>query len=233
MSALTDRLREGLDEAMDPPPENWISLIENRNENELQLQLEDMVKDILKQDDLVLAAELEAGLVEAPEEDTDREKSEEEPEEDDSEEQADDSDDQDKNEETEEVTLLCNIKVSPLKGKSVQTLQPGDAIYVDISDDEDHQDIVDVLDNLRDDETGLIPVKIDSIAQTQTDKVEITVQFGENVFGRVIAGQDMNLLVPGSISKPVGGGSDVFSFLPLLGIGIVMLVIFLLWNLVF
>jgi hypothetical protein len=235
MSALTTRLREGLDETLDPPPENWITLIENRNENELQLQLEDMVKDILKQDDIVLAAELEAGLVDGPEEETPESDADHEEDEEDENEESEEKEEEEEEEETEDVTLLCDIKVSPLKGKSVQNLQPGEAIYVDISDNEDHQEIVDVLDNLRDDETGLIPVKIDSIAQTQTDKVEITVQFGENVFGRTVAGKDMNLMAPGSVSKPVGGGSEIVSLLPwmLAGIGLVILGIFLLWNWVF
>lgn len=226
MAALTQRLREGLNGALSPPSEDWITLIKARNEADLQLQLEELVKNVLSQDDIVLTADLEVGLL-SPEESLS--------EDDDTPEETSTRPDRSR-ETTDEVTLICDVKVSPVKGEAVQGLNPGDVIYVDVNDEKnDHPALLEVINQLRDEEVGLIPASIDSISRTQTGKVEITVQFGENVFGRTVAGEEMNVLTPNSVSSAGSAVEGVFSFLPwiLAGVGLLTIGIILLWVLVF
>lgn len=226
MAALTQRLREGLNGALSPPSEDWITLIKARNEADLQLQLEELVKNVLSQDDIVLTADLEVGLL-SPEESLSEDE--------DTTEETSASPDSSR-ETTDEVTLICDVKVSPVKGEAVQGLTPGDVIYVDVNDKQnDHPALLEVIDQLRDEEVGLIPASIDSISRTQTGKVEITVQFGENVFGRTVAGEEMNVLTPNSVSTAGSAVDGIFSFLPwvLAGVGLLTIGIILLWVLVF
>jgi SepF-like predicted cell division protein (DUF552 family) len=223
MAALSRRLREGLNDSLSPPSEDWISLIKARNESDLQLLFEEHVKNLLDQDDLVLTADLEVGLVDASVSEDDSGGS--------STAERSRSD-----QGVRQVELICDVKVSPVKGQAVQSLQPGDVIFVDISEEQnDDAALVEVIEQLRDDEVGLIPAQIDRLGRTETGKVEITVQFGENVFGRTVVGEDMNILTPSSVSELGSSMDGLFSFLPWVVAGLALLTIgiIFLWMLVF
>ncbi len=112
MVALSCRLREGLNDSLAPPSEDWLFLIKAGNESELQRLSEEHVKNPLDENDLVLTANLEVGLFEP----------------DISEDGGDQKLTSDgsslSNQESRQVEWICDVKVSPVKGKSVQNLQP-------------------------------------------------------------------------------------------------------------
>jgi len=218
MAALSRRLREGLNDSLSPPSEDWVSLIKARNESDLQLLFEEHVKNLLDQEDLVLTADLEVGLFDPDLSENEEDRS------------TPDSPSPSP-QESRQVELICDVKVSPVKGKAVQSLRSGDVIFVDVSESQnDDAALIEVIDQLRDDEVGLIPAKIDRLSRTETGKVEITVQFGET-----IVGEEMNILTPDSISDIGSSVEGLFSFLPwiLVGLALLMIGIIFLWMLVF
>ncbi|MFB6345698.1 MAG: hypothetical protein ABEK50_08010 [bacterium] len=223
MAALGRRLEEQLTQSLSPPPEEWVSYIKARNETDLQRKLEDLVMNILDQQELVLSAELEVGVIDYDEDET-------------STGTESDSDDHTVSSRShpDRVELLCDVKVSPVKGKSVQNLQPGEAIFVDLKEGQDeHRPVIEVIERLRDEQSGLIPTKVDSIRRTESGKVEINVQFGENVFGKTIAGEDMNILTPEAFGTGSDRLSQLYDLLPwiLFGVGLLALGIVILYAL--
>jgi len=173
---------------------------------------------LLDQEDLVLTADLEVGLFDPDLSENEEDRS------------TPDSPSPSP-QESRQVELICDVKVSPVKGKAVQSLRSGDVIFVDVSESQnDDAALIEVIDQLRDDEVGLIPAKIDRLSRTETGKVEITVQFGET-----IVGEEMNILTPDSISDIGSSVEGLFSFLPwiLVGLALLMIGIIFLWMLVF
>jgi hypothetical protein len=214
-----------LKESLSPPPEDWVSLIKARNEADLQTKLESTVKGILDERELVLTAELDMGILQPESEES-------EPEEDSSSESSGGS----SRFETDRVELRCDVRVSPVKGQAVQELEPGDVIYVDPQEGQDrHRALLQVIERLRDEQSGMIPVTVDTISRTQTGKVEITVQFGENVFGKTIAGEDMNILTPRSFGTESERFAELLSVLPwvLIGGGLLAIGLILLYAVLF
>lgn len=211
MAALSRRLREELKQSLSPPPEDWISMIKARNETDLQTKLEEFVRSILEEDELVLTAELDVGILDFEDKKNETSESGSSP----------STPEYNRN----EVELLCDIRVSPVKGRAVQNLQPGELIYVDVKDGQGHRPLIQVIERLRDEQADMIPATIDTISRTQSGKVEITVQFGENVFGKTIAGEDMNILTPQSFGTETDRLSQLLSILPWLLVGIGLLAI--------
>lgn len=216
MAALGRRLKEQLRESLSPPPENWVSLLRARNETDLQSKLENLVKNILDEGELVLTAELDVGILDFEESD-----------------ETDSSDTSTPSTssryERDQVELLCDIKVSPVKGRAVQNLQPGEKIYVEPKEgQDDHRPLIQVIERLRDEQADMIPATVDTISRTQSGKVEITVQFGENVFGKTIAGEDMNILTPEVFRSESDRLSQLLSVLPWILLGVALLTIGLL-----
>lgn len=228
MAALTQRLEEGIKESFSPPSDEWVSLLQARNEADIQFKLEEFVKDQLGEGGLVLSVQLQVGLEGSPESTDNQEENEE---------TETDSPTSKRTDDENHVTLISDLKVSPVKGTVVKDLVPGDLIYVDVDKLKNPQDktLIDVMDNLRDDRVDMIPAPIKSLENTETGKVEITVQFGENVFGRTVAGEEMNILTPASLSGFGSNVSSLLSILPwvLIGLGVLTFGIVILYMFVF
>lgn len=216
MSALTEQLVNGLQQEFSPPTNEWIELIQEREELSIQDRLNDTIADSIEEEELLTTVSLEAGLVEGTTsgESTTSETSE----------SSDTGDDQ--------VTFLCDVRVSPVRGKPVPTIEEGDPIFVTLKDSQEHTEprLREIIERLEDDSTGMIPAPVRSISRTKTGKLELTVQFGENVFGTVVAGEDMNILTPDSVASESTGESVLDSpwtwilmFIVIMAIGLAIL----------
>lgn len=215
MAALGRRLKDQLKKSLSPPPEDWISLVKARNEADLQAKLEDLVRSILDEGELVLTAELDVGILNSETEESHPTSA--------------SSTSSGSSYSRDEVELLCDVKVSPVKGRAVQNLQPGEQIFVDLKEGQDnHRPLLEVIERLRDEQADMIPTTVDKISRTQSGKVEITVQFGENVFGKTIVGEDMNILTPESFRTESDRFSQLLSVLPWVLLGVALLTIGLL-----
>jgi hypothetical protein len=189
MTALSEQLEEGLQGAFSPPSNEWMELINNREELSIQEQLDQLIAESIEEDELITTVSLETGLIEGEESDEGEAVSEEVP------------------EDEEGVQLLCDVRVSPVRGKPVADINVGEQIYVTVKDDQrdEHGRLIDVIDRLRDDDLGMVPVPVREVNRTNTGKLEFIVQFGENVNGRVLAGEDMNIMTPSSVSHEDDG----------------------------
>lgn len=192
MTALSEQLEEGLQQAFSPPSNELVEIIKDRSELDLQDTLDQLIRDSIEEDELLTTVSLETGLVEGAGEASgdETETAEGAPE-----------------GETDQVELLCDVRVSPVRGKPVANIEPGDKIFVSIKEgQEEHGKLMDVIERLEDDDIGMIPVPVREVSRTNTGKLEFIVQFGENVFGKVVAGEDMNILTPESVSASSSGG---------------------------
>jgi hypothetical protein len=98
----------------------------------------------------------------------------------------------------------CEVEVTPVRGVSLEALQPGDMIYVDLGDVPDKfSQLKPVLEDLRDD-SDFIPVQLQKKKQTESDRYELEVQFGQNVFGTATCGRDLSILVPEATREKYG-----------------------------
>lgn len=214
MTALTQQLIESLQKKFSPPSGKWIELIRNREELELQQQLSDYLSDQLDQEQIMMTLTLEAGLVEQEETALD---------------ETSDFEHQ-KREIEQTVELLCDLRVSPVRGEPVKNISAGDTIFVTIKEGQDeHKRLIDVIDGLKNEKIDMIPVPVENISRTRTGKLEFIVQFGENVRGKVVAGEDMNILTPDSVADAEGIRSSdsllpwVLLFCILMAFGLIIL----------
>lgn len=212
MSALSQELGEGIQREFSPPESEWVELIRDRNELELQERMASRFADFLNEEELIMTVTLETGLIEG---------------------EADSSGSSDSNfvgdDEIDSVEFLCDVRVSPVRGEPVKVLSPGDPIFVTIKGGQDeHRRLINVIEKLTDEDVDMIPVPLSEIHRTQTGKLEFIVQFGENVTGRVIVGEDMNILTPRSVREAKSTSTDsvlpwVFLFLVLMLLGLAIL----------
>lgn len=127
----------------------------------------------------------------------------------------------------------CDVHVTPVQGVSVEKLQTGDMIYVEIGEIPDEWSKLEpVLEDLRDD-SGLIPAQLKGKEQSEDGRLKLQVQFGKNVYGTVNCGRDVSLMVPDdTLEKYENEGTidfDDFSTASVLGVaGAVVLVALLL-----
>ncbi|MGM0381165.1 MAG: hypothetical protein ACQEP7_04195 [bacterium] len=121
-------------------------------------------------------------------------------------------------EEGEEVEFRCGTEVSPTKGVSLDRLSPGDVIFVEVLDSPQsplENRILSVLENSRDEESGMIPAKIMSIGDKGEGTIRIRVKFGENVTGVLDCGSNINVLCPESTrEKKTPGSGETSNFDP-------------------
>ncbi|MFB6357230.1 MAG: hypothetical protein ABEJ65_12035 [bacterium] len=187
MSALTRQLKEGLLEHFSPPESRWIDWISEGEDVTIEKELSEEVATYIEEEDIILTVELEPGLIDTSE----------------TEAQSTESEESRTESEDERVELLCDVRVSPVRGQEANTIREGEALYVDIKDGQnEHSHLIDVInDQLRDEDVRMIPARVQSIEPTKTGKLEFLVQFGENVFGRVKAGEDMNLMTVNSVQS--------------------------------
>ncbi len=127
----------------------------------------------------------------------------------------------------DQVDFRCGTEVSPTKGVSLDNLSPGDIIFVEIMESPSNrfeQKVISLLENSRDEETGMLPGKIISISEKGEGTLKIRVKFGENVTGTLECGSNINILCPESTrrkkaSRPAGTDDlDIADFLSDYGI---------------
>lgn len=191
MTALTDQLIEGLQKEFSPPSTEWLELIKDREELSLQDKLDEEIAQFIDEEELLTTVSLESGLVGEGDDDGSAE---------------DSSSDQSGGsgpDETGGVEIVCDVRVSPVRGRPVADIEIGEKIYVTVKDGQknEHKKLINVIERLEDDAVGMIPAPVKDISRTKTGKLEFIAQFGENVTGRVVAGEDMNILTPASVSS--------------------------------
>lgn len=200
MGALTDDLEQALNQEFAPPSSEWMEMITQRLEMELQDELESFVADTVDEERVVLTMELEEYLPESESTDTS------DPAPSSSTESSDDSTSRYEDDST--TILKCNVKVSPVAGVPARSLTKGDYLYVAVQDGQDqHRRLINVLQGYEDDEYGMVPAPIAYRGRTETGKFEFFVRFGDEVFGKTIVGEDMNVLVPSMDNSSSGGFS--------------------------
>jgi len=214
MSALTQQLVESLQREFSPPSGKWVELIRDRKELELQEELSEFFSSQLDEEQIMMTLSLETGLVKQDGSVADETS----------------EFDQQGREQEESVEVLCDLRVSPVRGEPVKNISVGDTIFVTVKEGQDeHKRLINVIDGLRNDDVGMIPVPVKNITRTNTGKLEFIVQFGENVRGKVVAGEDMNILTPRSVASVQGSGSSdslvpwVLLFFTLMAFGLIIL----------
>lgn len=219
MTALTQQMMEALHQEFSPPGSPWINRIQEGDEMALEDSIAELINGFIENDQIMVTVELERGIL--PTED--------EPEE---------TPDRDGSSPTTQsrVQLLCDVEVSPVRGTEVQKLGIGDRIYVTIKNkSEQNTPLIEVIDQLKDESVGMIPVPIVDQHRTESGKIEYRVQFGQSVYGKVLVSEDMNILTPRSSNASAPGGESSYSYLPwiIVGVGVLIVGLTLLWAVIF
>jgi len=145
----------------------------------------------------------------------------------------DEADEESEGEDDDEPVYIrhCDIHVTPINGLSVEHLQPGDIIYVEPGKiPEDVGDLEQVLEKQRD-ESGFIPAELNGKRQTDDGRLELEVQFSNDVYGTLKCRRDVTLKVPEKTREEHGKftKSDLEEFMDpqLLGLAAGVLVVVL------
>lgn len=135
-------------------------------------------------------------------------------------------------------TVKCDYKLSPAKGKPGKNLSVGDILFVKINDTSD--DALKIINFLKQRYEGKVPdlkLPIINIEKNETDRLNVYVQLSENIRGKLLIGQEVNVKVydPKSemANKMKENSDSLFSMTTIFYLVIGLLAIFIIYILVF
>ncbi len=118
-------------------------------------------------------------------------------------------------EKDERLVLPCEVSIHPVKGFPIQKLRKGDKILArlpeiptDMKNKLEVKEAVKRIEKIKDEETGLFPVKLISGKKSGDRSITLTFQLTPQVLGETSCGKDVGILVPEETEKKLANRSS-------------------------